>query len=285
MRRRACLVHSYPTTLRTVFPSVSHRKSCCGFPARRCRVCGNMAFYGDNSTPSLKTRAVTTTTETAPENVRTSENPDGSVGTTVFVAQTNLPTSSGEMKVFAYRHTHEGKTTEPIVIVSGDVNGAEDAPCRVHDACFTGEVLGSQKCDCAQQLKIALEYIKENSPGLVIYLQQEGRGIGLANKIHAYRLQEVDGLDTVDANRALGLPDDCREYSAVHNILDHLGVKSVALLTNNPRKIDLLQSLGIEVSSRIPVVVPKEEMVGPLASYLRTKANRMRHQFESDEFP
>lgn len=100
---------------------------------------------------------------------------------------------------------------------------------RVHDACFTSEVLGSLKCDCREQLQLALDYIQGSPPGMVIYLQQEGRGIGLANKIAAYALQEK-GLDTVDANRALGLPDDCREYSAVRHILEELGVKSIRLM-------------------------------------------------------
>jgi GTP cyclohydrolase II len=125
---------------------------------------------------------------------------------------------------------------------------------RVHDSCFTSEVLGSLKCDCAQQLELALEYIHAHPPGIVIYLWQEGRGIGLANKIAAYALQE-QGLDTVDANRALGFPDDAREYTAVRNILSELGVKSVRLITNNPRKISKLADLGIEVTGRIPCQV------------------------------
>jgi GTP cyclohydrolase II len=124
----------------------------------------------------------------------------------------------------------------------------------VHDACFTSEVLGSLKCDCAEQLQLAMEYIHANSPGIVIYLWQEGRGIGLANKIAAYKLQE-QGLDTVDANRALGLPDDSREYTSVRNILKELGVKSVRLMTNNPRKINVLTDLGVKVSGRIPCQV------------------------------
>ena len=122
---------------------------------------------------------------------------------------------------------------------------------RVHDACFTSEVLGSLKCDCAEQLQMSMEYIHANSPGIVIYLWQEGRGIGLANKIAAYKLQE-QGLDTVDANRALGLPDDSREYTSVRNILKELNVKSVRLMTNNPRKINELGDLGVKVTGRIP---------------------------------
>jgi GTP cyclohydrolase II len=121
----------------------------------------------------------------------------------------------------------------------------------VHDACFTSEVLGSLKCDCAEQLQMSMEYIHANAPGIVIYLWQEGRGIGLANKIAAYKLQE-QGLDTVDANRALGLPDDSREYTSVRNILAELGVKSVRLMTNNPRKISELTQLGVNVTGRLP---------------------------------
>lgn len=125
------------------------------------------------------------------------------------------------------------------MIIAGQPEGKEEVPLRVHDACFTSEVLGSLKCDCAEQLQMALEYIKEQDCGIVVYLQQEGRGIGLANKIAAYALQEK-GLDTVDANRALGLPDDCREYTSVKNMLADLGVKSIKIITNNPRKINLL---------------------------------------------
>jgi GTP cyclohydrolase II len=131
---------------------------------------------------------------------------------------------------------------------------APQVALRVHDACFTSEVLGSLKCDCAEQLQLAMEYIHANAPGIVIYLWQEGRGIGLANKIAAYKLQE-QGLDTVDANRALGLPDDSREYTSVRNILKELGVKSVRLMTNNPRKISELSDLGVKVNGRMPCQV------------------------------
>ena len=150
---------------------------------------------------------------------------------------------------------------------------------RVHDACFTSEVLGSLKCDCREQLQLAMDTIQENPPGLVIYLQQEGRGIGLANKIAAYALQEK-GLDTVDANRALGLPDDCREYSAVKNILDDLGVRSVRLMTNNPRKISEVGALGIVVVERIPCLVKSHQYN---RGYLSAKQQRMEHMLSSDD--
>ena len=144
---------------------------------------------------------------------------------------------------------------------------------RVHDACFTSEVLGSLKCDCREQLQLALQLIHNEPPGMVIYLQQEGRGIGLANKIAAYALQEK-GLDTVDANRALGLPDDCREYSAVRHILHDLGIESIVLMTNNPRKIVEMESLGIKVNGRVPCIVSPSEFN---QGYLNAKEQRMSH--------
>lgn len=199
---------------------------------------------------------------------------------TVFVAETLLPTRSGKFRLRGYRHsTDDGVTfTEPTAIIHGDVAGHTDIPVRVHDACFTSEVLGSLKCDCAEQLELALDYIQENPPGLVIYLQQEGRGIGLANKIAAYALQEK-GLDTVDANRALGLPDDCREYTSVRNILQDLGVESIKLMTNNPRKIDVMSELGITITGRIPCIVEGGKYS---KEYLAAKEKRMNHMLTGE---
>ena len=168
--------------------------------------------------------------------------------------------------------------SEPSAVMTGSPEGLEDVPLRVHDACFTSEVLGSLKCDCAEQLQLALAHIQAEGTGIVIYLQQEGRGIGLANKIAAYALQEKRGLDTVDANRALGLPDDCREYSSVATILAGLGVRSVRLMTNNPRKVRLLQELGVRVTGRIPCLVQAQEFS---ARYLQTKGEKMDHIFGS----
>jgi GTP cyclohydrolase II len=150
---------------------------------------------------------------------------------------------------------------------------------RVHDACFTSEVLGSLKCDCREQLRLALATIRAEPPGLVIYLQQEGRGIGLANKIAAYALQER-GLDTVDANRALGLPDDAREYSAVAHILADLGVTSIRLMTNNPRKLERVAALGVAVDGRVPCVVRPQALS---RGYLAVKQQRMEHLFSDEE--
>ena len=200
---------------------------------------------------------------------------DGHAGATTFVAETKLPTDRGFYRVRAYRHVNPntGEVTEPVCVIYGEVEGREDVPVRVHDACFTSEVLGSMKCDCKQQLEMAMDYIKENGPGIVCYLQQEGRGIGLANKIAAYAVQE-EGVDTVDANRRLGLPDDTREYTAVENMLRELDVKSVQLMTNNPRKIRELECGGIKITGRIACVV-KANLFNE--GYLAAKERRMSH--------
>uniref|UniRef100_A0A7S4CVI3 GTP cyclohydrolase II n=1 Tax=Eutreptiella gymnastica TaxID=73025 RepID=A0A7S4CVI3_9EUGL len=199
---------------------------------------------------------------------------------TRFVAETLLPTTSGTYRVRSYKHTLDGITfTDPIAIIAGKPEGAESVPVRVHDACWTSEVIGSLKCDCAQQLAQAMDYIRDNEQGIVLYLHQEGRGIGLANKIAAYRMQE-QGVDTVEANRMLGLPDDSREYTAVKDILEDINVQSIGLMTNNPRKVKELRSLGISISKRISCIVADP---GEIASqYVQTKREQMGH-FDSDE--
>jgi GTP cyclohydrolase II len=194
-----------------------------------------------------------------------------------FVAETLLPTTRGGYRVRAYRDHHDN--TEPIVLIHGEVSGREDVPVRVHDECLTSEVLGSLKCDCREQLDYALRYIRDNAPGVVIYLRQEGRGIGLANKIAAYALQE-QGHDTVDANRLLGLPDDARRYEAAAGILSDLGVRSVRLMTNNPRKIEKLSELGVVITARIPVLIAANHHN---SGYLAAKAERMGHEMLPEE--
>lgn len=156
-------------------------------------------------------------------------------------------------------------------------NSASPAPLlRVHDACATSELFGSLKCDCKVQLDAAMRLVQADATGgAVVYLQQEGRGIGLANKVAAYALQQGCGADTVDANRALGLPDDVREYAAVRDILADLGVPSIRLLTNNPRKVALLEQLGVQVAQHVPLVVPPPSALAK--SYLDTKVARMQH--------
>ena len=188
-----------------------------------------------------------------------------------FVAETLLPTIHGEFKVRAYRNNIDG--SEPIAIIFGDVQGKSDVICRVHDQCFTSEVLHSLKCDCQAQLEYALRYIRENASGMVIYLPQEGRGMGLANKIKAYSVQE-HGLDTVDSNAILGFSQDSRSYDSVRSILHELNVFSIRLLSNNPRKFDHLSSLGIQISSRIPCVVETSSLAN---RYLLAKQTRMQH--------
>ena len=192
-----------------------------------------------------------------------------------FIAETALPTPHGTLRVRAYRNEETGH--EPIAIVSDTVY-ALGFPVRVHDACFTSEVLGSVKCDCKEQLDYAIEYIQKHS-GVVVYMHQEGRGIGLANKIAAYHLQE-NGFDTVDANRQLHLPDDAREYHDAVAILHDLGIQSIHLLTNNPRKIQRLSELGITIEQRIPIEIP----ASPTSSmYLETKRRRMGHMLSSSK--
>lgn len=199
---------------------------------------------------------------------------------TEFVAETLLPTQMGKFRLRGYRHTVDGGTSfsEPSAIISGQVEGSDNVIVRVHDACWTSEVIGSLKCDCREQLHLAMRTIQEQQ-GIVIYCQQEGRGIGLANKIAAYALQER-GLDTVQANRALGLPDDCREYSAVRHILHELGINSIRLMTNNPRKIAELEALGITVTGRVPCIVEAGEYN---AGYLTTKEQKMAHLLSQDD--
>lgn len=199
---------------------------------------------------------------------------ESSIGDTEFIAETKLPTDRGFYRLRGYRHAVDGGVpSEPVAICFGDIEGRDKVPVRVHDACFTSEVLGSLKCDCKQQLQLAMEYIQEND-GMVIYLHQEGRGIGLANKIAAYALQDTQGLDTVDANRALGLPDDTREYTAVANILEDMGVKSIQLMTNNPRKVATLEKLGVKIEGRIPCIVQPNLFN---QGYLEAKEGRMKH--------
>ena len=164
-------------------------------------------------------------------------------------AEAELPTRSGPFRVLVYREL--GGDKEHLAVIAGDVQGAEDLLVRVHSECLTGEVLHSLKCDCRDQLDLALERIQAAGKGAVLYLRQEGRGIGLGNKIRAYAKQD-EGLDTVDANLALGFEDDQRGYQTAADMLRDLGVESVVLMTNNPRKVEGLESGGVKVTRREP---------------------------------
>jgi GTP cyclohydrolase II len=184
----------------------------------------------------------------------------------------DLPTRHGVFRIHVFTDGATG--LEHVALVSGDVFGQERVATRVHSECLTGDAFGSLRCDCREQLDRGLERLATRSCGVLLYLRQEGRGIGLANKIRAYRLQEQQGLDTVDANLALGLPDDCRDYTFAASMLRELGVRSVSLMTNNRDKIAQLSKAGIPVVARIPHVIEP----GPLNhAYLKTKARRSGH--------
>ena len=197
-------------------------------------------------------------------------------------AQAPIPTRFGqfEMRVFRWVGELEGEPTgdtglslDHVALAMGDTTEAEDLLVRVHSECLTSEVFGSLKCDCRQQLEAAQRTIAKAGRGIVLYLRQEGRGIGLVNKIRAYELQSA-GHDTVDANRMLGLPDDARDYSCAAAMLAYLGVRSVRLMTNNPAKVSALESLGVVVTGRDSVIVEPSKLA---ASYLETKRQRMGH--------
>lgn len=193
----------------------------------------------------------------------------------VRYAEANVPTEYGEFRLVCYRErTADGSLREHLAVVKGELRGAEELPVRVHSECLTGEVLHSLKCDCREQLDFALRRISREERGAVLYLRQEGRGIGLGNKIRAYALQER-GLDTVDANRMLGLPDDLRTFDGAAFMLADLGVRSIVLLTNNPLKVKSLRAEGVNVVRREPVrIEPNIHNV----EYLRTKGRRMGHE-------
>ncbi|MGR9054031.1 MAG: GTP cyclohydrolase II [Gammaproteobacteria bacterium] len=187
------------------------------------------------------------------------------------LVQTRIPTRYGDFVLHYYSNNIDSK--EHVAFVKGDVAGQERVPVRIHSECFTGDVLGSRRCDCGEQLDMALNIIGSAGKGVLIYLRQEGRGIGLLKKLQAYNLQD-QGMDTVDANIHLGhLPDE-REYTVAALMLKDLKVGSVQLITNNPKKIDELKKLGIKVEDRIPIEPPHHN---DNRSYLETKAKKMSH--------
>lgn len=191
-------------------------------------------------------------------------------------SQATVPLEQGSFEIVVYRH-EDG--SESIAILQGDLEKeAKGNPvfARVHSECFTGEVLGSLKCDCKQQLCAALSSIEEEGIGLVIYLRQEGRGIGLGNKIKAYHLQN-QGLNTIEANHALGYPNDLRDFKAAAWILKDLGVSKVKLNTNNPEKISCLEEQGIEIAEVVPSITPVQSHN---KQYLHTKYVELGHKLE-----
>ncbi|MCX8029288.1 MAG: bifunctional 3,4-dihydroxy-2-butanone-4-phosphate synthase/GTP cyclohydrolase II [Brevinematales bacterium] len=182
-----------------------------------------------------------------------------------------LPTRYGSFRIIGYREIISGK--EHIALVKGDVDGRDDVIVRIHSECFTGDILGSLRCDCGNQLEHALRRIEDEGRGVLIYLRQEGRGIGLLNKIKAYKLQD-QGLDTVEANRKLGLPDDARDYGIAYQILKDLNVKSIRIMTNNPKKIEKIEEYGIVVKERIPIIVGINKYN---EKYIKVKVEKMGH--------
>lgn len=185
--------------------------------------------------------------------------------------QTRIPTKHGDFILHYFSNSLDNK--EHVAFVKGDVTGKNNVPVRIHSECFTGDVLGSRRCDCGEQLDMALDLINQTGYGVLIYMRQEGRGIGLLKKLQAYNLQD-QGLDTVDANIKLGHLADEREYDIAALILHSLQIKSIALITNNPQKIDEMTKLGIRVTDRIPI---ETHIHLDNLGYLKTKVERMRH--------
>jgi GTP cyclohydrolase II len=187
------------------------------------------------------------------------------------VGVAELPTRFGDFKIVAFWNNRDAK--EHVAVIHGNVMGAADVPTRIHSECLTGDALGSLRCDCRDQLEVALRRLGSMDRGCLLYLRQEGRGIGLINKVRAYALQDA-GLDTVEANLALGFRDDERDYAIAAHMLTSLTIRSVKLMTNNPRKIRQLEQYGLNVSGRIPHVIPPNPHN---RFYLETKASRSGH--------
>ena len=187
------------------------------------------------------------------------------------VAVTKMPTKYGEFVAHCYINKLNGE--HHVALVKGDVGNGEDLLCRVHSECLTGDAFGSLKCDCGQQFAAAMTQINEEGRGILLYMRQEGRGIGLVNKLKAYALQD-EGMDTLDANLALGFPGDMREYYIGAQILKDLGAKTLHLLTNNPDKVYQLSDFGMKISKRVPIKMEKTAYDG---FYLNTKKIRMGH--------
>ena len=188
------------------------------------------------------------------------------------VAEASLPTQNGNFRLYTYNSINDEKTH--IALVKGQITSEEPTLVRVHSQCLTGDIFGSLRCDCGQQLEYAMQAIEESGCGVILYMRQEGRGMGLDNKIRAYQLQDIEGLDTVEANEKLGFPPDLRDYGIGAQILSDLGVSKMSLMTNNPRKISGLNGYNLEVVARIPIEVPAQQFN---CRYLETKRSKLGH--------
>lgn len=193
--------------------------------------------------------------------------------------ETRIPTEEGVFRLALYTNDQDEK--EHLALIMGDVEDGEDVLVRVHSECFTGDVLGSRRCDCGEQLSRAMEEIARAGSGVIVYMRQEGRGIGLLDKLRAYNLQD-QGYDTVEANLMLGHQADERDYTLAASILEDLGVLSIRLMTNNPGKIAHLRRLGVKVTKRVPL---QPTVNADNAGYLLTKARRMNHMLTVGRFP
>jgi len=191
-----------------------------------------------------------------------------------MVAQADLPTRYGRFKIYGF--TGNGGAEEAVVLVRGKLDGRNAPLVRVHSQCLTGDVLTSLRCDCRAQLELSLKKIGKATAGVLLYLPQEGRGIGLMNKLRAYQLQD-GGMDTVEANESLGFAADARDYDFSAQILKKLGAKKIRLLSNNPEKVRQLESAGIEVVERVPCQ-PRVSKIS--RAYLKTKKRKMGHLLE-----
>jgi 3,4-dihydroxy 2-butanone 4-phosphate synthase/GTP cyclohydrolase II len=191
------------------------------------------------------------------------------------VAEASMPTRFGDFKIVGYSNQVDGR--EHIALVRGDIEGKEDVLVRVHSKCLTGDVFGSGRCDCGSQLQVAMQKVADEDCGVIVYLDQEGRGIGLLNKLRAYQLQD-DGHDTVEANQILGFPADLRNYGIGAQILADLGLRTIRMMTNNPKKLSGLEGFGLEITGRIPLEAEATECN---QEYLDVKRDKMGHLLRS----